>query len=219
MSQVHTKRTSDHPYIDAIWSTECKTDGMYTATPDGAWDLIYAETPDGEKMLFFAGQQSGPQQIPYKKGERSLVISFTGSTYLKDMPKGMEFLPIKGDQFTFAGHAFPLPTLENAEALTDMLAELGLLKNDEVVARVLNDKPKGASPRTVQLHFKAATGLTMNYFEQIRRAQEAVRQLQAGKKPLDVASDVGYTDQAHMIRSLKKIMGRLPSNVDDLHKL
>lgn len=219
MSQIHTQRSSEHPYIDTVWATECKADGVYTATPDGSWDLIYAETPDGTRMIFFAGQQSGPMEVPYKKGERSLVISFTGSTYLVNMPESFEFLPISGNRFTFEGHTFPLPTFDNAEEITDMLIASGLLKNDEVVARVLNNKPKGASPRTVQLHFRAATGLTMNYFEQIRRAQEAVRQLQAGKKPSDVASDVGYTDQAHMVRSLKKIMGRLPSNIGDIHKL
>lgn len=54
---------------------------------------------------------------------------------------------------------------------------------------------------------------------QIRRAQEAVRRLQKGEKPVDAALSAGYSDQPHLAKSLKKIMGSHPSNVDDIHKL
>jgi AraC-like DNA-binding protein len=43
--------------------------------------------------------------------------------------------------------------------------------------------------------------------------------LQKGKKPRDVAADTGFADQPHLARSLKKIMGVKPSDIEDIHKL
>jgi AraC-like DNA-binding protein len=53
----------------------------------------------------------------------------------------------------------------------------------------------------------------------IRRAQEAVRRLKRGEPPAAVAADLGYSDQPHMIKSIKTIMGRLPSDLELVHKL
>jgi methylphosphotriester-DNA--protein-cysteine methyltransferase len=71
----------------------------------------------------------------------------------------------------------------------------------------------------VQQHFKQTTGITQKSFQMIRRAQKAVRRLKAGEVPAGVAVDLGYTDQPHMIKSIKKIMGALPSNLDAVHKI
>lgn len=219
MTQIHTSRTSDHPYIDTVWRTECETDGIYNATPDGAWDLILSIEPNGHRFLFFSGQQTESMQVPYKKGERSIVISFAASTKLRHKSAPMQPLEIDGNFFLYEGVRLPMPTYTNAEELTDLMIQHNLIENDEVVAGILSDKPRAASARSIQMHFRDTTGITRKTFDQIRRAQKAVRLLQEGKKASEVAAEVGYTDQAHMARSLKKIMGRLPSNVDDVHKL
>ena len=95
----------------------------------------------------------------------------------------------------------------------------GLLKSDDLVAKAFSDNPKAASKRSVQQHFKRTTGITQKDFQMIRRAQEAVRRLKRGERPAGVAADLGYTDQPHMIKSIKKIMGALPSNLDAVHKI
>ena len=95
----------------------------------------------------------------------------------------------------------------------------GLLLSDDLVARAFSETPKAASARSAQLHFKRTTGITQKSFQMIRRAQEAVRRLKAGETPAGVAAELGYTDQAHMIKSIKKIMGALPSNLDLVHKI
>lgn len=95
----------------------------------------------------------------------------------------------------------------------------GLLRSDDLVARAFSGRPKAASKRSVQQHFRKTTGITQKDFQLIRRAQEAVRQLKAGHNAADVAIDLGYSDQSHMIKSIRKIMGHLPSNLDTVHKL
>ncbi|MBP2160326.1 MULTISPECIES: AraC family transcriptional regulator [Asticcacaulis] len=224
MTQKHSRRGSSHPWIDTIWRTVCLTNGVYKATPDGSWDLIFRAAPGEPSVVFLAGQGKEPVDVPYAAGEHGVVISFAAHVYVtQDRQKAanvpLRYLPLSADGFVLDGVELPLPTFENAEFLTDRMVEAGLLQSDDVVAKAFTANPKAASKRSVQEHFKKVTGLTQQDFQLIRRAQEAVRRLKAGEKPAAVAADLGYTDQPHMTKSIKKIMGHLPSNLDAVHKI
>ena len=56
-------------------------------------------------------------------------------------------------------------------------------------------------------------GLTAERLEQIRRACRAIELLAQGRRVVDVALELGYSDQAHMTRALKAIMGRTPGEI------
>jgi AraC-like DNA-binding protein len=224
MTQKHTQRTSPHPWIDKVWQTVCLADGVYGATPDGSWDLILSVSPDGEPVVFLSGQATEPVDVPYRAGEHSVVISFAAHVYLatEDVVRtgaSVRFLPVTGERFNLDGFDLPLPTFENAEALIDEMIGAGLLKSDDLVAKAFSTSPKAASKRSVQQHFKRTTGITQKDFQMIRRAQEAVRRLKRGETGAAVAADLGYSDQPHMIKSIKTIMGHLPSDLELVHKL
>jgi len=224
MVQKHTSRSSPHPWIDTVWQTVCLSDGIYKATPDGSWDLLRSVAPDGISVVFLSGQATEPVDVPYVEGEHSVVISFAAHVYLahdKEVRTGaaVRFLDVEEDEFSLDGVKLPLPTFLNAEVLVDEMIAARLLASDDVVARAFTEKPKAASKRSVQQHFKNTTGITQKDFQLIRRAQEAVRRLKAGDSAAAVAFDLGYTDQPHMIKSIKKIMGSLPSNLDAVHKI
>lgn len=210
--------------IDTVWTARALADGVYNATPDGSWDLIHIEKPGGEHLVFLTGQQTQPASVPYQAGEISIVISFAAHFFLQSGPLPpdgavIEFLPVQAGRFLLAKLDLPLPTYDNAETIAAELLAAGVLRGDPVVTGGLGLTQFAASERSLQRHFRDATGLSQKSFEQIRRAQEAVRQLQAGGKPADVAIAAGYTDQAHMTKSIKKIMGRLPTKVGDINKL
>ena len=224
MVQKHSSRPSPHPWIDTVWQTVCLSDGLYSATPDGSWDLIRSISPEGDSVVFLSGQATEPVEVPYRDGESSVVVSFSAHVYLardKEPRVGPEIrmLPVQGETFVLDGVELPLPTFENVEPLVDAMIAAGLLLSDDLVARAFGETPKAASARSAQLHFKRTTGITQKSFQMIRRAQEAVRRLKAGETPAGVAAELGYTDQAHMIKSIKKIMGVLPSNLDAVHKI
>ena len=225
MTQKHESRKSDNPYIETVWRTHNLTDGVYSATPDASWDLIIAITADGSRFALLAGQATIPQEIPYEKGSSSVVISFLPGAYMPEYPGDTlldktEFLPnFDESHFMLAGHTFEFPTYETAEELVEKLVRLGILTSDKIVNDVMHGKHAALSERAVQRHFVRTTGMTQKYLEQIHRAQLAVRLLKQGEKPLDAAADAGYTDQSHLAKSLKKIMNRKPSDIDDIHKL
>ncbi|MBN9333094.1 helix-turn-helix domain-containing protein [Devosia sp.] len=224
MTQKHTQRASSHPWIDTVWQTVCLQDGVYRATPDGAWDLILAVSPEEEAVVFLTGQATEPVDVPYLAGEHSVVISFSAHVYLateSEVRTGAQirWLPVAGERFVLDGIDLALPTFEGAEELVDQMILAGLLKSDDLVAKAFSDNPKAASRRSVQQHFKRTTGITQKDFQMIRRAQEAVRRLKRGDAPAGVAADLGYSDQPHMIKSIKAIMGFLPSDLELVHKL
>jgi hypothetical protein len=224
MVQKHTRRSSPHPWIDTVWQTVCLTDGTYRATPDGSWDLILSCAPDGTPTVFLTGQATEPVDVPYSAGEHSVVISFAAHVFIsteKEARTGatLRFLPAEEAGFVLEGVTLPLPSFLDAEQLVDAMVAANLLTSNDLVARAFSENPKAASPRSVQQHFRKTTGLTQKDFQLIRRAQEAVRQLKAGQSAAEVAAGLGYTDQSHMIKSIKKIMGQLPSNLDPVHKI
>jgi AraC-like DNA-binding protein len=70
----------------------------------------------------------------------------------------------------------------------------------------------GLDPATVSRGFRARYGLTAARFRTEVRTHHALRQLAASPKPLaDVAAELGFSDHAHLTRSVKQLTGRPPS--------
>jgi hypothetical protein len=225
MTQKHKSRLSTNPLIDRIWHTENITDGVYIATPDCAWDLLALKLPDSSRIMMLAGQQTKYLEVPYAAGTSAVVISFTASAYLAGF-KGDELVDTtimlpndNSGRFILLGHAFDFPEYDTAEKLIAAMVGAGILKQDDVVASVLEGQPKAMSSRTMQRHFHEVTGMSRKTLGKIRRAQAAVKMLQEGTATAEVAAEVGYTDQSHLTKDLKKIMGSGTSTTDHIHKL
>jgi hypothetical protein len=225
MTQKHTSRLSASPLIARVWHTQNITDGVYIATPDCAWDLLALQLQDGTRMMMLAGQQTKYLPVPYTAGTSAVVISFTASAYLAGF-KGDELVDatimLPNDtvgRFILLDHAFEFPEYDTAEKLVEAMVSAGILKQDDVVASVLEGRPKAMSSRTMQRHFHEVTGISRKALGKIRRAQDAVAMLQAGTATAEVAAEVGYTDQSHLTKDLKKIMGAGSSATGHIHKL
>lgn len=225
MTQIHRGRASTNPLIDRVWRTENVADGVYIATPDCSWDLLALKLQDGSRTMMLAGQQTKYLEVPYTAGTSAVVISFTASAYLAGL-KGDELvdatvmLPEGGpNRFALLGRTFEFPEYDTAEKLVSSMVGAGILKQDDIVASVLEGQPKAMSSRTMQRHFHEVTGIGRKTLNKIRRAQDAVKMLQAGTATAEVAAEVGYTDQSHLTKDLRKIMGAGASTTDHIHKL
>ena len=62
--------------------------------------------------------------------------------------------------------------------------------------------------RSVQRRVAAVTGLTQGSIRQIERARQAAILLGEGASPLDAVNRLGYYDQPHLSRSLRRFIGR-----------
>lgn len=118
-----------------------------------------------------------------------------------------------GNSFWLCGSAWEFPTYENADTFVNRLMRHGLLVRDPLVEALMQETPLELSPRAVQYRFQRATGLTHRTVRQIQRAQKAVALLEQGCPILDTAYQLGYFDHAHLANSLRRFMGRTPSQI------
>lgn len=175
--------------------------------------------------MMIAGQATRPMAVPYQAGTSSVVISLVPGAFLSGYPgttllDKTELLPNANDsRFLLEGEAFLFPTFDTAEKLIDDMARRGLIDYDEIVIKATGSGQQPLSDRAVQRHFSKTTGLSPKKLRQIKQAQLAVRLLKKGEKPADAAAEAGYSDQPHLSKSLRRIMGSKPSDVEDIHKI
>jgi Helix-turn-helix domain len=127
--------------------------------------------------------------------------------------KGMA-RPIEGDRRFWVGpEQLEIPSFENAEQLAAAMARRGLLEKDRVVARALRGVRQRLDERTIQRHFAAVVGMTFKGIRQIERVHEAAKLLRLGQPAAQVAAELGFTDQAHLSHSVKRVLGLTPRQV------
>lgn len=211
-------KPSDSPFVDLFWSVKTTTDGKYFAAPDSHWDLIVVTYKQRTTVTLF-GQSIAAVEVPYKANTDSFGISFKADSILAGFSgkvlakRGFE-LELSGTGEMWLGDTwYDIPSFETAEAFIELLTSQGKLTSNEIVASTMKGQKRAMSERTMQRHFVQATGLSPYTFVQIQRVQEAVILLQQGISPAVVASTTGYTDQAHMARALKSMLGRTPLEI------
>ena len=222
MSARREERASDSPLVERITRVRYQGDTRDVTTPDGCWDIVVMKVR-GQVSLLQTGVITRPVTLDYGAGDEYLAISFKPGVFRPRLP---------GQRMIDRGHLLPsevprlspgafwleqdrleIPTFENAEGLVDRLVRRELIVRDEIVAGVVEGCPRAISPRSVQRHFLQALGLTAKQLEQIQRARRAVELLAQDRRPVQVALDLGYADQAHLTRSLKGIMGKTPGQI------
>jgi AraC-like DNA-binding protein len=74
------------------------------------------------------------------------------------------------------------------------------------------------SPAHLAREFKKATGTTIGEYIQNIKIQQACERLKKNASILDVVIEFGYSDQSHITRSFKKLMGVTPKRYQSLNK-
>ena len=215
MSFLYEEKDSASPYVDIIWQTLDQTDGTYLAAADACWDLVFTATPRWSRVLL-SGPSSRPTPVPYEAGNRNVGVRFTHGTYFTHVePHSMcdrtIALPMP-DRHTFglANRSWPMPAYDEVDELIHAFDTAGLLAHDAVIDAALHGQETAVSPRSVQRHFTRITGLSPRHVRQISRAREAVTRLRAGEAIAEVAYELGYADQSHLTRDVKRLTGYTP---------
>jgi AraC-like DNA-binding protein len=219
MSFVYEEREADSPVVRTVWRTRSESDGVYTASADGCWDLLVVKQGRTASVLL-AGPSSRATPIPYVAGSEYLGIRLRLGTFPRHLSAGRMLdrtilLPKVGERgFWLGDSAWEIPTYDDVETLVARLVRSDLLLRDSVVSDTLARASDPAlSARTVQRHFLRTTGLTRQGIRQIERARRAVDLLQRGTPIPVVAHEAGYSDQPHLTRSLRRFIGKTPGQV------
>jgi len=105
------------------------------------------------------------------------------------------------------------PSFDNAEVLVARLARAGLLVRDPAVSAALAGDWQAMTRRSAQRHFLLATGLTHRTYRQVERARYAAGLLRDGAGVGETVHQAGYYDQAHLTRSLTRLIGQTPARI------
>jgi hypothetical protein len=218
MKVARRTRGSDSPFVERITHVTYGEKLDDVTTPDGCWDLV-VQRHAGKITMLQTGIITKPVVLPYDAGDEYISISFKPGVFMPRAPgadmidRGVLLPTTSPRAFSLQGETLEIPTFENVEGLVARLIRHGLLVRDDIVEGLVDGRPKAASPRSVQRHFLHALGITAKGLTQIQRACRAVELLQQGRAAADVAADLGYSDQPHMNRSLKRLMGRTPGEI------
>ncbi|HSW91158.1 MAG TPA: helix-turn-helix domain-containing protein [Candidatus Saccharimonadales bacterium] len=218
MSFTYEDKHPDSLYVDKIWHTHTTSDGVFTAGLDGNWDIIISRV-DGKARVTVNGIGKHAVQVPYVAGIDSVGIALKPGVFLRDI-KGKDIVDSqrtlsKGDiaYVDIGGRSFKIPDFDSAEVFVDELISNDILLVNSVVSSLSNDHVNGVSDRSLRRHTMGTTGLSPYFFHQIQRAQHATQLLQQGTPIAQVAIEAGYTDQAHMTKAVKALMGLTPAQI------
>lgn len=218
MSVVREVRASDSPLVESVTRVRFEADWQGVTTPDGCWDIVVRRV-GGRLEILQTGLITRPVPLTYAAGEEYLSISFRPGVFMPESPgkvmvdRGLVRPTPSSRTFRLEQDELEIPTFDNAEGLIDRMVRRGLIVRDEIVAGVVEGRPRAIHPRSVQRHFLDTMGVTAKRLEQIQRACRAVELLAKGQRAAEVAVELGYSDQSHLTRALKAIMGSTPGQL------
>jgi hypothetical protein len=215
-------RSSDSPLIERVWRSHSERAGTFLSIAACHWEMVVTRH-QGTLSLTVRGPETRatPAELP-AEGEW-FAIRFGLGTWMPMLPPGQlrdgrtVTLPAASSRkFWLDGSAWEYPRFDDAETFAARLQRRGLVEVDPVVGRALAGgpgAPKGNVSRTVERHFRRATGLTRGAVRQIERARIAARRLREGAAIGDATFEAGYFDQAHLSRSLRRFVGQTPTEI------
>lgn len=214
------ERYSDSPYVERVWRGLTGDPGEFISIAASHWELVVWEE-EGKSHISLRGPETAATTVPVLANSPSFGIIFKLGTVMPNFPVSqlvnnqIDLPQAAGDNFWLHGSAWQLPNFDNADTFVDWLVREDLLVQDPFVNAVIQGQPQETSIRTVQRRFLQTTGITNTALHQIERARHAAILLKSGLPILDTIEQLGYYDQPHLTRLLKRFIGQTPAQIQD----
>ncbi|MEV0645492.1 helix-turn-helix domain-containing protein [Phytomonospora sp. NPDC050363] len=213
MRLLFGSRSSDSPWIDAVWT--CASDRVteMTSVASPTWGLVFW-AQRGEYFAAVTGPESRCGNAPVPEGASFVGIQFAVGTSLRavaapSLVDGGILLPdVTGRGFRLDGGRWETPGPDDAEALVGRLVRDGTVLRDPLVTELLRGGRPPGTDRTLERRFRASTGLTQGAVRQIGRARAAAARLASGEAASEVVGGLGFYDEPHLARALRRYVGR-----------
>jgi len=218
MSFIFDERPSESPFVETFWRTRSDHEGVFISKAVSRWEMVVWKH-DTQTGITVRGPETTATHADTPAHAEFFGIQFRLGTFMPYLPlnnlvDGSLTLPeATGKSFWLRGAAWQLPSYDNVDVFVDWLVRNELLVHDPIIATVLQGQPHELSVRALQYHFVRATGLTQSTIRQIERARHAAVLLAQGVSILDAVHKVGYFDQAHLTKSLRRFVGQTPLQI------
>jgi hypothetical protein len=206
-------RPSGLPYVQRVWRSRASGVARMTSVATSNWELVFWRH-EGSVHAAVRGPETAASSADVPDGSESLGITFAHGTSMPHLPpprlvdSALESPHATATTFVLAGDEWPIPDFDGAEHFVARLVRKGVIVRDPLVDDVVAGAMPDVGMRSVQRRVAAATGLTQGSIRQIERARQAAILLGEGATSLDVVNRLGYYDQPHLARSLRRFIGR-----------
>ena len=212
------QRASASPEIRTVWRAFVDEAADYTDEASEHWGLSFIRRPDGSFAAELAGPRIEGLPIRSRVGESYWGVELAAHVMIPGVDKALlrgaiAELPVHDGRVTIGGRRYPIPAWEDLERFVSRLVADGVLIADADIRRALGGDDRGLSRRSWQRRFRSVTGLRRKEIERLDRSRRAFRLLSEGVPPSAVAVAVGYADQAHLTRELRRIRGETPAAI------
>lgn len=213
MGLMIESRPSELPYVERVWRSRSEDVGQMMSVATSHWELVFWEH-QGQVEAAVLGPEAKASRAPVPGDAVFFGISFALGTSMPHIPisrlvGGSAAIPdVTRRSLWLKGSVWHVPDYDNAEAFVRRMVREDIVDLDPVVPAVLGGACPDVSDRTLQRRFVAATGLTQGAIRQIHRARQAAVLVQEGVSAQEVVHRLGYFDQPHLARSLKRYVGR-----------
>lgn len=206
-------------FVEMLWHTRSERAGTFTSVAASNWEMVIA-TLNGRTTITARGPETRASEADFPADAEFFGITFKLGTFMPHLPvktlldRQDATLPeASSNTFWLHGSAWEVPTFDNADVFVSRLIRQGILARDTEVAAAIQGETPNLSVRSLQYRFVQATGLTHKTIQQIERAHSALSLLEQGTPILDTAFELGFFDQAHLTNSLKRFIGKSPSQI------
>jgi AraC-like DNA-binding protein len=200
---------STHSLVSHFWHMHEIVSGTYPLYATTQWGMVFSEL-NGKWSAKIIGPRLTPSQAFFEANEYFIGIVLHGATSLKETSKNDlldQILPlpiIDNKEFVLREKKLQIPSYHN----------LNTLVSDLITSDVISAAPIAAiSHRDKQRKVKRYVGLSLKQIEQANRVEKAIDLLSKFEGLSSTASQVGFSDQAHMTRDFKKFVGLTPLEV------
>ncbi len=212
-------RIEPSDFVERIWRTRGVPDKAMISVAVPHWQIVVVKNSRGPTSVIVRGPETKASIVEIPQDAEFIGIEFKLGTFMPALAVetlvdvGRELDAASRTKINVAESNWEIPSFENAADFVARLARDGALVRDAVVEQTLLRKPVAITERSVQRRFLRATGLTYGTVRQIERAERTVALLTAGTSIVDAVEIAGYSDQAHMTRSLQRFLGKTPGQL------
>jgi len=224
---IYTTTTHRDDILAGYWLTVGDDRQPYWVIPDGCVDWVCELSASGARWFVFGTATAATLQplqtgaryfgIRFKPGQAGLAISLPVAA-LTDASQTVE-LPL-----TFSSRDTWLKMVDKANRFVETLPTQHPAATETVDSAIqLLQQHQGQltipslaqqlaiSDRQLNRLFRRAVGLSPKHYGRIVRFQSVCQQLQRAETSIaEVAITAGYTDQAHLCKEFKQLMGITP---------
>jgi AraC-like DNA-binding protein len=216
--RVWEQRASASPEIRTVWRAFAEEDADYTDEASEHWGLSFIRRADSSLAAELAGPRIEALPIRGRKGESYWGVELAAHVVIPGVDKALlrgaiAELPVADGEVTIGGRHYPIPGWEEVEHFVSRLVSEGVMVADADIRRALGGDDRGLSRRSWQRRFSSVTGLRRKEIQRLERSRHAYQLLSEGVPPSEVAVAVGYADQAHLTRELRRIRGETPARI------